>query len=426
MTLRTRFWLVSLGLVVSALLLFLIFVSNVLTPHIAERVVRLDEENRMLRLAREFAALDSQEIENELVRRSLTNISLLPKGSVDPKGVFVTLPGSDFAFVSKRPLTVNEARKALTFSSPRQLALLTFALLVLYFIATQLAGFVIRPVHRLTKAVQALAEGERGVAVPIPAETELAELARSFNQMATDLQARETELKQALQAKERIFATTSHELRTPLTVILGYCQMLQDGLKGPLNEEQSQVVGVIHRNAGGLLRQVEALLTLSQLRARSLPFERERVDLGQLVEQAVDGLAGLAENKGLTLETALNADHLEVLIDPRVGEQITSNLVANAIKYTCQGHVRVALEKRGGEARVVVSDTGPGIAADFRPSLFQEFSRGPETDGIEGNGLGLALSRQLAENMGGSVELLQTGPGGSSFCWSHPVEVGDA
>ena len=426
MTLRTRFWLVSLGLVVSAVLLFLFFVSNILTPRIAERVVRLDEENRLLRLTREFATLSPEVVEQRLESQSLDSVSLVPKSSVEPEAVFVTLPGTDFALLSKRPLTVYEAKKALTFSSPRQLAALVFALLVLYFISTQLAGFVIRPVQRLTTAVQALAEGERGVAVPIPAETELAELARSFNQMASELHAREMELKQALQAKERIFATTSHELRTPLTVILGYCQMLEDGLKGPLNEEQTKVVGVIHRNAGGLLQQVEALLTLSQLRARSLPFERELVDLGMLVEQAVDGLAGLAEKKGLTLEAAVGADVIEVLIDPRVGEQITSNLVANAIKYTPSGKIVVTVERLQGRGRVVVSDTGPGIAEDFQARLFQEFSRGADTEGIEGNGLGLALSRQLAENMGGSVELLKTGPGGSSFCWSHPVEVGEA
>ena len=426
MTLRTRFWLVSLGLVVSAVLLFLFFVSNILTPRIAERVVRLDEENRLLRLTREFATLSPEVVEQRLESQSLDSVSLVPKSSVEPEAVFVTLPGTDFALLSKRPLTVYEAKKALTFSSPRQLAALVFALLVLYFISTQLAGFVIRPVQRLTTAVQALAEGERGVAVPIPAETELAELARSFNQMASELHAREMELKQALQAKERIFATTSHELRTPLTVILGYCQMLEDGLKGPLNEEQTKVVGVIHRNAGGLLQQVEALLTLSQLRTRSLPFERELVDLGMLVEQAVDGLAGLAEKKGLTLEAAVGADVIEVLIDPRVGEQITSNLVANAIKYTPSGKIVVTVERLQERGRVVVSDTGPGIAEDFQARLFQEFSRGADTEGIEGNGLGLALSRQLAENMGGSVELLKTGPGGSSFCWSHPVEVGEA
>ena len=426
MTLRTRFWLVSLGLVVSAVLFFLFFVSNILTPRIAEQAVRLDEENRMLRLSREFATLSPEAIEERLASQSVTHISLVNKASVDPESVSVTLPGTEFALVSNRPLTVNEARKALSFSSPRQLAVLAFALLVLYFIATQLAGFVIRPVQRLTTAVHALAEGERGVAVPIPAETELAELARSFNRMADDLHAREMELNQALQAKERIFAITSHELRTPLTVILGYCQMLEDGLKGPLNHEQCKVVGVIHRNADGLLQQVEALLTLSQLRARSLPFERELVDLGMLVEQAVDGLSGLAEKKSLELETKLDSEPVEVLIDPRVGEQITSNLVANAIKYTTTGKITVAVEKRDSLALVVVSDTGPGIVEDFRPLLFQEFSRGSDTEGIEGNGLGLALSRQLAENMGGSVELLETGPEGSKFCWSHPVEVGEA
>lgn len=420
-SLRGRFWWVALGLVTVASIFFAAIANYAITPVLAQQAVRMNEENKMLRIALESKDKTGHQIEAELRARSFAQITLIRQSEVEAGAVSVAIPGSDLVLVSQRPLTVTEARKTFLLSTERQLLALFSTLVVLYFIASKLAAYVARPLGDLTEAVKALAQGQREVAVPVPEEAELAELAESFNRMAEELNQRETELKQALQAKERIFATTSHELRTPLTVILGYCQMLEDGLKGELNPSQGEVVQTIQRNAKGLLKQVEVLLTLSQLRAKSLPFEREEVDLVELVEQVADSLSGLAAKKGLEVVREFPSTEVNALIDARAGEQILSNLVANAIKYTSSGEIRLSLSCEDDRARLTVNDSGPGIPQDFIPQLFQEFSRGPDTEGIEGNGLGLALSRQLAESMGGKVELLETSETGSSFCWSQPL-----
>lgn len=412
----------SLGLITVASVVFGIVINNLLTPRMAQQVVRLDEENRLFKLSREMNGLSESQIREQLAAPGLEHLSLSATSGTKSEAIMVPIPNSELVLVSHRPLTLPEARKAVVFPNERQFIALILTIVLLYFVASKLAAYVSKPLQELTNAAKALADGKRDVAVPIPAEAELAELAKSFNRMAEELSQRETELEQALAAKELIFATTSHELRTPLTVILGYCQMLEDGLKGQLTEDQIEIVGVVRRNADALLQQVETLLTLSQLRARSLPFERESVDMVLLVEQALDGLEGLAQQKGLELTSEFLSGAVEVLVDPRAAERIVMNLVANAIKFTQSGGIQVAVERQEKNGILRVVDTGPGIADAFLPKLFLEFARGPETEGVEGNGLGLALSKQLAESMGGSVELESTSASGSSFVWRTPLE----
>ena len=404
-SLRNRFWMVSLAFILSAFLLMLFLLTVVLTPPVAQRLVRLDEEKRLTLL------VQSGDWEQKGIR-------VMPQADPD----LVSVPLKDGRFlVSDRPLNVWETIKVVRPSRSRGWLALVAWVGLLYLLSTLLARFVNRPIKELAQGVRALADGRRDVRVSVPEEVELAELARGFNEMTAQLAQRERELEEALMAKDRMFASTSHELRTPLTLILGYCQMLEDGLKGELTDEQRSTLQVIHRNARELLGQVEMLLTNSQLTAGSLPLALEVLDLRDVLDQQVAELRPLAQEKELSLEIELTKDEVRAEVDSKLAVQIVRNLLANAIKFTPRGKVRVSVTREDGLAKVRVKDTGPGVNVAFEERLFQEFSRGPNSEGIEGTGLGLALSQRLAKIMGGEVVLADNGPGGATFCWQQPI-----
>lgn len=409
-TLRNRFWMVSIAFVLTTFLMMLFVLTAILTPPVVQRVVRLDEEKRLNFLVRS----------GEWEERGLQAVE---KSRLDPDKVSVPLDDGRYV-VSDRPLNVWEAMKVVRPSRFRGIFGLLLWGALLYLLSTLLARFVNRPIKELAEGVRALAEGRRDIQVNVPEEMELAELARAFNHMTAQLTQRENELEEALKAKDLMFASTSHELRTPLTVILGYCQLLDDGLKGELAPEQRATLEVIQRNARELLNQVEMLLTNSQLRAGSLPLQLETLDLRDMVERLVDELRPLAAEKNLALEIELPEDEVRAKVDLKLATQIARNLIVNAIKFTPEGSVKVKVAWEEPQALVTVKDTGPGVHVAFEERLFQEFSRGPNSEGIEGTGLGLALSQRLAREMGGEVVLADNGPDGATFSWQQPLAEG--
>lgn len=402
-TLRHRFWLISLAFLILALVLPTLLLATVVTPPVVERLVRLDEEKRLNDLRNDMEALPP-------------GVRLVDKSQVLPQQIAVPLSPTQW-LVSDRQPNLKQALMVVRPAPWRGFFGLLVWVAFLYFLATLLARFVNKPIKDLREGVRALSQGRREVTVKVPAERELAELAQGFNEMAAQLAQGERDLELALQAKERMFASTSHELRTPLTVILGYTQMLQDGLKGELSPEQQESMQVIHRNAEGLLYQVEVLLTNSQLKAGTLPLALESVDLRDLVDQLVLELSPFALGKGLRLEASLPDFEVLSQIDYRHGRQVVRNLLENAIKFTSQGSVEVQVLKNEAWVEVRVKDTGPGVQVAFEERLFQEFSRGPNSEGIEGSGLGLALSQGLAQRMGGEIKLLENSEKGAVFAW---------
>ena len=406
-SLRNRFWMVSLVFVLSSLVLIFLVLSFVLTPSVVHKLVTLDEEKRLHELAR------SGEWETAGVRAVATE-------ALGPGLIAVPLDDGRF-LISERPLNLWEALKVVQPPRGRGLLALVAWIGLMYLLSTILSHFVNKPIKELVVGVRALAAGKRDIQVAVPEEAELAELARNFNDMTRQLAQREEELEQALLAKERMFASTSHELRTPLTVILGYCQMMEEGLKGELTEQQRASLEVIHRNARGLLSQVEMLLTNSKLRTGTLPLDLERVDLREIVEELIEDLRPLAEEKSLELKVELPAHPALGEVDAKMAVQIARNLVINAVKFTPRGGIEVSLSVGESVVSFCVKDTGPGVQVAFEERLFQEFSRGPNSEGIEGTGLGLALSQRLARAMNGEVLLAENGPDGATFCWRTPI-----
>lgn len=224
------------------------------------------------------------------------------------------------------------------------------------------------------------------------------------------------EAEEANRIKSAFLASMSHELRTPLNAILGYWDLLDAEVTGPLNAEQKEQLGRIDAAARHLLRIIEEILTFSRVEAGEEQVSIEVVDFGALARETVGMIEPLAASKQLEFSSHV-PERLEMETDPGKVQQILLNLLSNAVKFTDEGSVRLDVEHREGEVWLRVSDTGIGIRSEEQERIFEPFSQvdGTYSERESGTGLGLAITRNLAELLGGSVGL-QSAPGeGSTF-----------
>ncbi len=238
---------------------------------------------------------------------------------------------------------------------------------------------------------------------------ELARAQRRINQQNAELAQQNDRLLELDQMKDVLLANVSHDLRTPLTAILGYAELMLR--RGNLAGKQAQAAAIIERNARRLLRLVNDLLLLAQVRAGHLRLERETVDLAALAADTVELARPLAQQGRLELAldvpppgtAVVDADRL------RLG-QLLDNLLANAIKFTpAGGEVRVRVRAGEDAARLEVQDDGPGIPPEEQERLYDAFVRGRAAT-APGTGLGLAIVRAVADAHGATIAL-DTGPG---------------
>jgi PAS domain S-box-containing protein len=225
--------------------------------------------------------------------------------------------------------------------------------------------------------------------------------------------------------KSELLARVSHELRTPLGIILGFAELLDLDIYGPLNAEQQQAVVQIIEHTQDLSQLVEELLDQSRLEAGKIELELTPFKSADLVVEVQSKMEILARAKGLTLTSRVKEDVPEVLWgDRRRLHQILINLVGNAIKFTEAGEVKVCIYRTSPTCWAIkVADTGPGIPAEAQAQIFEPFRQvdGSITRKHSGAGLGLSLVKQLTALMGGWVTL-ESEPGqGSTFTISLPL-----
>ena len=237
------------------------------------------------------------------------------------------------------------------------------------------------------------------------------------------------ELENAALVKDRFLASMSHELRTPLNAIIGFTGTLLMKLPGPLNAEQEKQLRIVQTGARHLLSLINDLLDVAKLSANKVTLNLEPVDCKTLVEEVSATLELEARRKGLAFAVHTPPVDVLLLTDRRALSQILINLVGNAIKFTQQGRVDVVLQDlqlpTGRAVQLHVQDTGPGIPLREQPRLFEAFSRVENADRRhhEGTGLGLHLSRKLAEALGGTLGFDSTEGLGSTFTLQLPEHV---
>ncbi|HVA60918.1 MAG TPA: ATP-binding protein [Mycobacteriales bacterium] len=220
----------------------------------------------------------------------------------------------------------------------------------------------------------------------------------------------------ANRSKSEFLSRMSHELRTPLNAVLGFGQLLElDELTGPQQESVDQII----KGGRHLLDLINEVLDISRIETGALALSPEPVLVGELVGDAISLIRPLAEHRWIQLAADLGAGGgVHVLADRQRLKQILLNLLANAVKYNRdRGAVVVSCDRvDSAQLRITVTDTGPGIPPEHLELLFVPFERlGAERSGIEGTGVGLALSRRLAEAMGGTLEVSSVPGEGSRF-----------
>jgi protein-histidine pros-kinase len=260
-----------------------------------------------------------------------------------------------------------------------------------------------------------------------PLETEDGLLVSSSIRDITDrkrferaLREKNLELERASKAKDNFLATMSHELRTPLNAIIGFTGTLLMRLPGPLTADQEKQLKTVQTSARHLLSLINDLLDLAKIESGKVQLSPEPLACSDVVREVAAGLRPLAEVKGLSLEVAPPPADLVVRADRRALSQILLNLTNNAIKFTERGGVSVSVVRREADGKAVtefaVADTGVGIRPEDQAKLFQAFSQVEGTGKRhEGTGLGLHLSRKLAELLGGSIAFRSEFGRGSTF-----------
>jgi signal transduction histidine kinase len=217
--------------------------------------------------------------------------------------------------------------------------------------------------------------------------------------------------------KDDFVATVSHELRTPLTSMMGFLEMIREGEAGELNEEQQRFLAIVYRSSERLQRLVGDLLFVARLDANGLQLQFADVDVTEVVRDAVESTAALARSRTIDLSSDLG-EVPPVFGDRERLSQLVGNLISNALKFTPEGGTVTARTFVDGDSAVIeVSDTGIGIPEAEQSRLFQRFFRSSTAteQAIPGTGLGLVISRAIAEAHGGTISVRSAPGKGTSF-----------
>ena len=229
------------------------------------------------------------------------------------------------------------------------------------------------------------------------------------------------------QLKDEFLATLSHELRTPLNAMLGWSQLLLQGARDEAMLRRG--LETIERNARAQSQLIEDMLDMSRLMAGKVRIEARAVTPAEFVNAALETARPAAIAKGIHLSAEVDYDAGPVLGDPARMQQVMTNLVSNAIKFTdAGGRVLVSVRREGGEVAIEVADSGAGIDPDFLPYVFDRFRQADSSSSRRhgGLGLGLAIARQLVELQGGTITVASPGPGrGATFSLHLPIRAGE-
>jgi signal transduction histidine kinase len=245
---------------------------------------------------------------------------------------------------------------------------------------------------------------------------------RNADLFTTAEQARH-EAEQANVVKSQFLASMSHELRTPLNAVLNFTQFVSSGMLGEVNDEQIDMLDKVVFSGKHLLSLINDVLDISKIEAGALKlFVEENINVAKEVDTVIAAAQGLIGDKPITLESEIDYEIPLVVGDKRRIRQIMLNLVSNACKFTEEGIVSLYLERAGDEILFTVKDTGPGIPSDDHEIIFETFRQsGTGLRQGEGTGLGLPISRRLAETHGGTVTVESTLGVGSTFSFILPI-----
>jgi PAS domain S-box-containing protein len=279
----------------------------------------------------------------------------------------------------------------------------------------------VRGKRTYTLIVRDISERKRAEAALREQAKSLEAAMQELKQLNDELGERQAELERAMAARSRFYASMSHELRTPINAVLGYSTLLLENIYGPLNEKQAEGITRTHKAAKHLLELVNDVLDLSKIEAGKIDLRLQPVHFPTLIDDLFVTVRPLADQHESTLTLEHGGEPMKVISDPRRLRQILLNLLSNAIKFG-RGkpiHVR-SMPRADGGIVVEVIDQGEGIASPDHEKIFDEFVQLGKTQLTEGTGLGLPISRRLAEMLHGTLEVQSEVGKGSTFRLTLP------
>ena len=315
---------------------------------------------------------------------------------------------------------------------------------------------VTRPIGDLAEATRKLAEGEDPELITYRGDDEVGILAQNFDDMVGNLKKRTEErdqygvrlqelnknleqivemrtreleqaneaLKAASEHKTLFLANMSHELRTPMNAILGFTELLKDGIYGDISPKIMEIIEKIQKNGKHLLAMINDVLDLTKIEAGRIEIHKAPFSVASCVDTVITNTGALAKQKGLQVMKDLQEGVLMAFGDEKRINQVLWNLLSNAIKFTAQGEINIVVSRETSSLHFQVSDTGIGIPEEKLDSIFDEFTQvdASHTRQYGGTGLGLAIARKLVELHGGKMWVESAVGEGSKFHFSLPLE----
>jgi signal transduction histidine kinase len=276
-------------------------------------------------------------------------------------------------------------------------------------------------IHLLQKAAGKLAQGNLETRVPVSGRDEVATLAESFNQMASQLQAADEKQRDLEHLRTDLIAWVSHDLQTPLASIRAILEALNDGMVDE-PETVKRYLNTAQRDVRSLSALIDDLFQMAQLDAGGIPLEKARSSLADLISDTLESFSELASRQGISLNGSAEVNVDPVLMDTQRIGRVLNNLIGNALRHTpAGGKVEVRARRTNGGVEVTVCDTGEGIRAEDLPNVFESFYRGEKSRSraTGGAGLGLAIARGILRAHGGDIRV-ESQPGDTRFIFNLP------
>jgi len=250
-----------------------------------------------------------------------------------------------------------------------------------------------------------------------------ADLELQVAERTKELRKSNEELREATLAKDRFLTNMSHELRTPLNSIIGFTELILDGIAGPLTDDQSRQLRVVNNAGHYLLGLIEDILDLTKVESGELALEFKTFSVASAIDEAISIIEPQASSKGLELRTEYRNAPQTITSDWQRLLQVLINLMGNAVKFTDAGSVSVLASSEGDELLIEVSDTGSGIDPAYHEYIWQPFHQvAPSSGGkSRGTGLGLSITRELVTLLGGRISVRSAPQRGSTFSVRLPV-----
>jgi two-component system sensor histidine kinase GlrK len=308
-------------------------------------------------------------------------------------------------------------------------ALILVSLLSAVIVAFMVTKGINKPLQKIKKMTMVVAVGDFDQHIDLDSPPELAELARSFNQMSD-------KLKQLDEMKSGFISHVSHELRTPLASIKEANNLILEETGGTITEKQRRFSIIIEQGIKKLTKMIDDLLDLSKMEAGMMTYDFMPADIRPILAHALVEVELLAQKKGLQLKSEIMDSLPLVWMDMNKIQQVVNNLLSNAIKYTPErGKIEVKADlyqspsadanqdMEGGDLRVSVSDTGIGIPPEFQTRIFDKFQeiKQEEIPGTKGTGLGLSIARHIVQAHGGRIWVESIPGKGSTFTFILPM-----